>query len=105
MSPSLVPVLPRGVDHAAIGLEELGGNLEDGEYQRAFRTPFRVAASWLPPHELPASARHTLRRSILVDQAALDHVTLFNVDVLVVRKHRTGRTAHQRRHRPGGAIE
>src|ERR1043166_1998048 len=39
VAPGFVPVLARGVDHAAVGLEELVGDLEDREHQAAFGAP------------------------------------------------------------------
>src|SRR5260370_5109081 len=49
VSPGLVPVLARGIDDAAIGLEELVGDLEDREHKPALRTPSDAAAPRLPP--------------------------------------------------------
>src|SRR5258705_6155139 len=51
MSPGLVPVLARGIDDAAVGLEELVGDLEDREHQPALRTPCDVAAALFAPDE------------------------------------------------------
>src|SRR5216684_2359010 len=49
--PGLVPVLARGIDDAAVGLEELVGDLEDRKHQPALGTPRDVAAAWLAPDE------------------------------------------------------
>jgi len=50
VTPGFVPILARGIDNAAVGLEELVGDLEDREHQPALRTPCDVAAD-------PARAR------------------------------------------------
>ena len=39
VAPGLVPVVAVGVADAAVGLEELVGNLEDRKHQPALRTP------------------------------------------------------------------
>src|ERR1700690_1496017 len=39
MSPGLVPVLARGIDDAAVGFEELVGDLKDRKHQPALGTP------------------------------------------------------------------
>src|SRR4051794_32377 len=47
VTPGLVPILAGGIDDPAIGLEELIGDLEHREYQRAIRTPGGMAAAGL----------------------------------------------------------
>src|SRR5216684_3130171 len=47
VTPGLVPVLAGGIDDAAVGLEELVGDLEDREHQPALGTPCDVAAARL----------------------------------------------------------
>lgn len=44
-------------------------------------------------------------RAFLVDQAALEHIGLLDVDVLVVGQHRTRFKPHQRGHQAGLVIE
>src|SRR6266702_2135838 len=90
MPPGLVPVLARGIDDAAVGLEELVGDLEDREHQPALRTPGNVAAALFAPDKFAGLALDALGRAFLVDQAALKNVGLFDVDVLVVGQHRAG---------------
>src|SRR5258708_4814974 len=84
VTPGLVPVLARGIDDAAVGLEELVGDLEDREHQPTFRTPCDVAAARLAPDEFAGLGLDALRRAFLVDKAALENVGLLDVDVLVV---------------------
>src|SRR6202162_5641859 len=103
VTPGLVPVLARGIDDAAVGLEELVGDLEDREHQSALRTPCDVAAALLAPDEFAGLALDALGRAFLVDQAALENVGLFDVDVLVVGQHRARCKPHQRRHQARGA--
>src|SRR6202051_609788 len=105
VTPGLVPVLARGVDDAAVGLEELVGDLEDRKHQPALWTPGDVAAALLPPDEFTGLAFDALRRPFLVDQAALEHIGLLDMDVLVVRQHGAWRKSHQRGHQAGRAIE
>src|SRR5881398_1499260 len=73
MSPGLVPVLARGIDDAAVGLEELVGHLEDREHQPAFWTPGDMAAALLAPDEFAGLAFDALRRPLLVDERAFEH--------------------------------
>src|SRR4051812_15276305 len=56
MPPRLVPVLPCGVDDAAVGFEEFVGDLEDRQHQAALRTPGDVAAALLAPDEFAGLA-------------------------------------------------
>src|SRR5216683_7478547 len=88
VTPSLVPVLTRGIDDAAVGLEELVGDLEDREHQPAFRTPCDVAAALLAPDEFAGLGLDALCRAFLVDETALKNVGLLEVDVLVVGQQR-----------------
>src|SRR5467141_1689983 len=85
MPPGLVPVLARGIDDAAVGFEELVGNLEDREHQPALRTPGDVAAALFAPDKFAGLALDAPGRAFLVDQAALEDMGLFDVDVLVGR--------------------
>src|SRR3977135_1049348 len=105
VTPGLVPILARGIDDAAVGLEELVGDLEDREHQSALRTPRDVPAALVAPDEFAGLAFDALRRAFLVDEAALENVGLLDMDVLVVRQHRTRREPHQRGHQAAGAIE
>src|SRR3954463_3055679 len=83
MAPGLVPVLARGVDDASVGLEELVGDLEDREHQAAFGTPCDVTAAVFAPDEFAGLAFDAFGRTFLVDEAALKHVSLLDVDVLM----------------------
>src|SRR5580704_13681261 len=83
MAPSLVPVLTGGVDDAAVGLEEFVRDLEDRQHQPALRTPGDMAAVRLAPDELAGLAFDAFRRAFLVDQRALKHIGLLDVDVLM----------------------
>src|SRR5258705_2990893 len=105
MPPGLVPVLARGIDDAAVGFEELVGDLEDREHQPALRTPCDVAATLFAPDEFAGLAFDALGRAFLVDQAALENVSLLDVDVLVVGQHRARLKPHQRGHQAGCAVE
>src|SRR3981081_776425 len=105
VTPGLVPILARGIDDAAVGLEELVGDLEDGKHQSALRTPCVCAAALLAPDELAGLAFDAFCRPFLVDEAALENVGLLDMDVLVVGQHRARREPHQRGHQAGGAIE
>src|SRR5438093_6482210 len=91
MPPGRVPILARGIDDAAVGLEELVRHLEDREHQPAFGTPGDMAAALLAPDEFAGLAFDALRRPLLVDERAFEHVGLFDVDVLVVGQHRARR--------------
>src|SRR5690242_3862124 len=84
VAPGFVPVLAGGVDDAAVGLEELVGDLEDREHQPAFGTPCDVAAALFAPDEFAGLAFDALCRAFLVDEAAFEHVGLLDVDMLVV---------------------
>jgi hypothetical protein len=64
-----------------------------------------VAAARLAPDVFPGLAFHALCRAFPVDQAALEHISLLDVDMLVVRQHRAGRKPHQRGHQAGRTIE
>src|SRR3954470_11492616 len=79
VAPSLVPILAGGVDDAAVGLEELVGDLEDGEHQAAFGTPCDVTAALFAPDEFAGLAFDAFGRTFLVDEAALEHVSLLDV--------------------------
>src|ERR1700704_6024687 len=105
MAPGLVPVLPRGIDNAAVSLEELVGHLEDRKDQRAIGTPGNMAAAGLAPDELTGLAFHVLCRTFLVDETALDHIALLDIDVLMVWQHGARREPHQGSHQARGAIE
>src|SRR5216684_4498851 len=105
MPPGLVPVLARGIDDAAVGLEELVGNLEDREHQPALGTPRDVAAAWLAPDEFAGLGLDALCRAFLVDEVALQNVGLLDMDVLVVGQHRARLKPHQRGHQAGRAVE
>src|SRR5258708_36102255 len=72
VTPGLVPVLARGIDDAAVGLEELVGDLEDREHQPTFRTPCDVAAARLAPDEFARPGLDALRRALLFDNAAVE---------------------------------
>src|SRR5260370_11292390 len=76
----LVPVLAGGIDDAAVGLEELVGDLENREHQPAFRTPCDVAAARLAPDKFAGPGLDALRRAFLVDKTALKNVGLLDVD-------------------------
>src|SRR6266481_6068700 len=105
MTPGLVPILARGIDNAAVGLEELVGDLEDCEHQPALGTPCDMTAALLAPDEFAGLGLDALRRAFLVDEAALKNVGLLDVDMLVVGQHRARREPHQRGHQAGRAIE
>src|SRR6266568_6530534 len=105
MPPGFVPVLARGIDDAAVGLEELVGDLEDREHQPALRTPCDVAAALFAPDEFAGLGLDSLRRAFLVDEAALKNVGLLDVDMFVVGQHRARREPHQYGHQAGRAIE
>src|ERR1700688_4273343 len=105
VTPGLLPVLARGIDGAAVGLEELVGDLEDREHQPALRAPRDVAAALLAPDEFAGPGLDALRRALLVDQAAFKNVGLLDIDVLVVGQYRARRKPHQRGHQAGGVIE
>src|ERR671914_827327 len=91
VTPGLVPVVADGIDHAAVGLEELVRDLEHREEYTALGRPCGVAAALLTPDEFADAAFQSLRRAFLVDQTALEHVGLLDIDVLVVRQHRPRR--------------
>src|SRR5689334_18085595 len=105
VTPGLIPVLAIGVDHAAVSLEELVRHLEDRKHQAALRTPGDMAAVRLAPYELAGLAFDTLRRPFLVDERALQHIGLLDIDVLMIWQHGARGEAHQGRHQPGLAIE
>src|SRR3954453_21179392 len=105
VAPGLVPILAGGVNDAAVGLEELVGDLEDREHQAAFGTPCDVTAALFAPDEFAGLAFDALCRAFLVDQAAFEHVSLLDVDMLVVGQYRARRKPHQRSHQAGRAIE
>ena len=105
VTPGFVPILARGVDNAAVGLEELVGDLENREHQPAFGTPCDVAAALLAPDEFAGLGLDALCWAFLVDEAALKNVGLLDIDVLVVGQHRARREPHQRGHQAGRAIE
>src|ERR1700694_5199538 len=88
VTPGLVPVLARGIDDTAVGLEELVGDLEDREHQPALGTPCDVAAARLAPDEFAGPGLDALGRTFFVDQMALDNVGLLDIDMLVVGQHR-----------------
>src|SRR4030088_2045413 len=91
VTPGFVPVLARGIDDTAVGLEELVGDLKDREHQPAFGTPCDVAAARLAPDEFTGLGLDTLRRAFLVDQMPLKNVGLLDVDVLMIGQHRARR--------------
>jgi hypothetical protein len=93
------------IDDAAVGLEEFVGNLKDRKDQRAFGTPGRMPATGLAPDIFAGPAGHAFHRTFLVDQGTFEHISLLDIDMLMVGQHRTRREAHQRRHQPGSAIE
>src|SRR5450432_4352674 len=84
VTPGLVPVLAGGIDDAAVGLEELVGDLEDRKHQPALGTPRDVATARLAPDEFAGPGLDALCRAFLVDQVALENVGLLDMDVLVV---------------------
>src|SRR6266851_2230401 len=103
--PGLVPVLARGIDDAAVGLEELVGDLEDRKHQPALGTPRDVAAAWLAPDEFAGLGLDALCRAFLVDEVALQNVGLLDMDVLVVGQHRARLKSEERGHQAGRAVE
>src|SRR4051794_916053 len=105
MSPCLIPVLPRGIDDAAVGFEELVGHLEHREDQRALRAPRGMAAAGLAPDEFARRSRHARDWTFLVDETAFEHIALLDVDMLMVGQHRAGREPHQSGHQAALAIE
>src|SRR5438045_7726418 len=68
--PGYVPVLARGIDDAAVGLEEFVGNLEDRKHQPAFRTQGDVAADLLSTDEFAGLAFSVLSGAMLFDETA-----------------------------------
>src|SRR5829696_7506824 len=95
MPPGLIPVLAAGVDDAAVGFEEFVGHLENREHQSALRAPGDMAAAGLAPDVFAGLAFDARSRAFLVDQRALEHIGLLDVDVLVVGQHGAGREFHQ----------
>src|SRR3954453_6421087 len=96
VAPGLVPILAGGVNDAAVGLEELVGDLEDREHQAAFGTPCDVTAALFAPNEFTGLAFDAFGRTFLVDEAALEHVSLLDVDVFMLGQHGAWRKPHQR---------
>src|SRR5882757_2043678 len=93
MPPGLIPILARGVDHAAVGLEELVRHLEDRKHQAALRTPGDMAAAGLAPDEFAGAATHARGRALLVDQRPFEHKRLLDIGVFMIGQHRARRKA------------
>src|SRR5258705_2705053 len=84
MSPGLVPILARGIDDAAVGFEELVGDLEDCEHQAALGTPGDMAAAGLAPDEFAGLPFDSLFRAFLFDHPGPRHQGLFAIDHFMV---------------------
>src|SRR2546423_298131 len=81
MPPRLVPILTGGIDDAAVGFEELVRHLEDRQDQGALRAPGGMAAARLAPDEFAGLAGDPLGRAVVVDESALDDITLLDADM------------------------
>src|ERR1700730_2467369 len=68
VTPGLVPVLARGIDDAAVGLEELVGNLKDRQHQPAFGTPCDMTATRFAPDKFARPRLDSLGPARLVGQ-------------------------------------
>src|SRR5258708_11986468 len=95
MTPGLVPILARGIDDAAVGLEELVGDLEDCEHQPALRTPCDVAAALLAPDEFAGLALDTPSLAFLFDHAPLELAGILDVNIPLVQHHPARLKPHQ----------
>ena len=106
IGPRATSCVPKpGPNDAAVGFEELVGDLEDCEHQAALGTPGDMAAAGLAPDEFAGLAFDALCGAFLVDQRALEHIGLFDIDMLMVGQHRARRKAHQGGHQAGPAIK
>ena len=83
MPPGLFPVLARGIDDAAVGFEELVGDLEDREHQPALGTPGNVAAALFAPDKFAGLALDALGRAFLVDKAALKDIGANRISAVI----------------------
>src|SRR5580692_5578336 len=84
LAPFQAPVVADQVYDFAVLLVEFVRNLEDGNHQSAFGSPCRMTAARRTPDELAGTAGQAFLRSILVDQATLDHEGLLEHDVFMV---------------------
>src|SRR3954468_830789 len=92
VAPGLLPVAAEEVRDAAVGLEESIRHLEHGEEDAAFRpSPRFVPTTGRPPNELPGFAL-----AFGANQAAFEHISLLDLDVLMVGQVRARRHAHER---------
>src|ERR1700744_1364505 len=57
-----------------------------------------MACAGFAPHELAGTNAQPRYRSLFVDELAFEHVSLFDLDVLVVRQNRARREPHKRGH-------
>src|SRR5512134_1678190 len=79
--------------------EELVGLEEEAEHEAALRCARHVLAPLRPPDVLAGG-----HLALVVDEAALEHPALLELDVLVHRQLRARREARQRRHDSGLGI-
>src|SRR5258706_2249574 len=92
VAPGLLPVAAEEVRDAAVALEELVRHLEHGEENAALGPrPGFVPAAGRAPDELAG-----LALAFRADQAALEHIGLLDLDVLMVRQVRARRHPHER---------
>src|SRR5262249_1533604 len=82
--PHALPVLAIGAGDAAVALEELVGELEHRKHHAALGRPGDVPAAGRAPDELAGTNREASVGPFLVNEPALDHIGLLDLDVLVV---------------------
>src|ERR1700733_3096882 len=64
-----------------------------------------MAAAGLAPDEFAGADGKAFGRAVLVDELAFEHVSLLDLDVLMVGQRGAGRESHQRGDEPGLLVE
>src|SRR6202453_2227089 len=95
VAPKLVPGFAGKIRNAPVLLEEFVRHLEHCQHQAALGRAGNMAAGGFAPDEFTGADTEPFRWTFLIDQPALEHVSLLDLDVFVVRQHRARREAHQ----------
>src|SRR5664279_1311427 len=105
MCPGRVPFLAAAVEHAAVLLEELVGDLEHGDEQAALWRPGRMPAAGRPPDEFAGADFNAGVGAFLVDQRAFQHVSLLDQNMFMVGQLGARRHFDQHGGEPAFGIE
>src|ERR1700734_1327968 len=81
MPPKCIPVGAGNVGHPAVLFEKLVGHLKHGKHKPALGRAGDVAAAGLAPDELAGTDAQALGRTFLIDQPALEHISLLDLDM------------------------